>query len=139
YNEEGGADPDEYIVKYAVDRTNTTASVYLGMTMACAECHDHKYDPVSQRDFYSLLAFFNSVEGEKGAQGHDVPLPPLLSFPTKEQTEALQQVREKLAQLDAKIQQQLAEVKLEEAAPAATAVEQVEAREHVWVDDALPI
>jgi hypothetical protein len=138
YNEEGGADPEEYIVKYAVDRTNTMASVYLGMTMACAECHDHKYDPLSQRDFYSLLAFFNSVEGEKGAQGHDVPLPPLLSFPTKEQTEALQQAREKLAQLEAQIQEQLAQVKLEEPALDATADRAAAPREHVWIDDALP-
>jgi len=138
YNEEGGADPDEYLTKYAVDRTSTTASVYLGITMGCAECHDHKYDPVSQKDFYSLLAFFNSIEGEKGAQGHDVPLPPLLTFPTPEQSEALQRARTQLAEVDARIKQELAQFKLEDASSGASDVPLAEPREYVWVDDALP-
>ncbi len=137
YNEEGGADPDEYMVKYAVDRTNTTAAVFLGMTMGCAECHDHKYDPVSQKDFYSLFAFFNSIEGEKGAQGHDVPLPPLLTFPTPEQTESLQSVRAQLTELDTRIQQEVTQVKLEND-PGAPVTNPAEPREYVWVDDALP-
>lgn len=139
YNEEGGADPDEYMVKYAVDRTNTTATVFLGMTMGCAECHDHKYDPLSQRDFYSLLAFFNSVDGEKGAQGHDIPLPPLLSFPTPMQTETLERTKRELAELDVQIKEQLSQVKLEDAPAATTDVAPAEPREYVWVDDALPI
>ncbi|HVC93423.1 MAG TPA: PSD1 and planctomycete cytochrome C domain-containing protein [Pirellulales bacterium] len=144
YNEEGGADPEEYLVKYAVDRANTTATAYLGTTMACAECHDHKYDPFSQRDYYSLLAFFNSVEGEKGAQGHDVPLPPLLAFATPEQAADQERVKTQLAELDARIQQELAQVKLEEAPSAefAPSAKQcavpAELREHVWIDDALP-
>jgi hypothetical protein len=138
YNEEGGADPDEYMIKYGVDRTSTTATVFLGMTMACAECHDHKYDPVSQRDFYSLFAFFNSVDGEKGAQGHDVPLPPLLTFPTPQQTETLERVRAQLAELDRQIQQELAQVKLEDAPVAPAEANLSEPREFVWVDDALP-
>ena len=139
YNEEGGADPDEYMVKYAVDRTNTTATVFLGMTMACAECHDHKYDPLSQRDFYSLFAFFNSIEGEKGAQGHDISLPPLLSFPTSEQSETLANVRRQLTELDSAIQQRLSLVKLEEIPSPGTDVDPNEPFEYVWVDDALPI
>lgn len=134
YNEEGGADPDEYLVKYAVDRTSTLATVYLGMTMACAECHDHKYDPLSQKDFYSLFAFFNSVDGERGAQGHDVALPPLLSFPTAEQTATLTRTKAQLAELDARLVQELAKVNLDEVPPAAAS----EPRDYVWVDDALP-
>jgi hypothetical protein len=55
---EGGALPEEYIVKYVVGRVDTTARVWLGTSMACAECHDHKYDPISQKDFYRLFAFF---------------------------------------------------------------------------------
>ena len=139
YNEEGGADPDEYMVKYAVDRTNTTATVFLGMTMGCAECHDHKYDPLSQRDFYSLFAFFNSVEGEKGAQGHDIALPPLLSFPTSEQTETLERVQRQLAELDPQIQQQLLLVKQEDSPNTAAEVGPADPLEFVWVDEALPI
>ena len=96
FNEEGGADPDEFSVKYAVDRASTTATVYLGMTFGCAECHEHKYDPISQKEFYQFYAFFNSVEGEKGAQGRDIPLPPLLKVPSEKQADELRLAREKL-------------------------------------------
>ena len=138
YNEEGGADPDEYMVKYAVDRTNTTATAFLGMTMACAECHDHKYDPITQRDFYSLFSFFNNVDGEKGAQGHDVPLPPLLSFASPEQTKTLERLRAELAELDKRITQEVARVELVEAPVTTVDTLAAQPQEHVWVDDSLP-
>ena len=54
-NDEGGIIPEEYRVEYVVDRVETTATVWLGLTMGCARCHDHKYDPITQRDFYQLL------------------------------------------------------------------------------------
>ena len=60
--DEGGAQAGEYVVKYAADRVRTTASAWLGTTMGCAECHDHKYDPLPQRDFYRLAAFFADIE-----------------------------------------------------------------------------
>lgn len=60
-NEEGGVIPEEFLAEYCADRVETTATVWLGLTFNCARCHDHKYDPVSQRDFYSLLAFFHNV------------------------------------------------------------------------------
>ncbi|MBB07987.1 MAG: hypothetical protein CMN03_06955 [Roseibacillus sp.] len=86
FNEEGGADPDEFYVTYAVDRANTTGQVFLGLTVGCAQCHDHKYDPISQKEYYQLYAFFNSVDGEIGAGGrsgyHNKPLPPLLKVST---------------------------------------------------------
>jgi hypothetical protein len=59
---EGGAQPKEYLAKYAADRVRTVSTAWLGSTMACAECHDHKYDPFTQRDFYSLAAFFDDVK-----------------------------------------------------------------------------
>jgi len=62
YNEEGGTDREQFRVERTVDRTNTTGAVWLGLTVACAQCHDHKYDPISQKDYYSLYAFFNSCE-----------------------------------------------------------------------------
>ena len=62
FNEEGGADPEQFRVERVIDRTNTTAVVWLGLTMGCAQCHDHKYDPVSQKDYYRLYAFFNSCD-----------------------------------------------------------------------------
>ena len=59
-NKEGGVDQEEFRVAAVVDRVSTTGKVWLGLTVGCAQCHDHKYDPVSQREFYQLLAFFNS-------------------------------------------------------------------------------
>ncbi len=60
-NKEGGVDQEQFRVEQVVDRTNTTASVFLGLTMACAQCHDHKYDPLSQKEYYGLYAFFNTA------------------------------------------------------------------------------
>ena len=63
---EGGAQDKEYLAKYAADRLRNVSAVWMGATMGCAECHDHKYDPYTQRDFYSLVAFFADIE-EQGA------------------------------------------------------------------------
>jgi hypothetical protein len=68
-NKEGGVDQEEFRCKATVDRVNTTATVWLGLTVGCAECHTHKYDPITQREFYQLYAFFNNVN-EK-----DLPAP----------------------------------------------------------------
>lgn len=63
--QEGGVVNEEYITEYVADRTNTVATAFLGLTMECARCHDHKYDPISQKDYYQLFAFFNGIE-ERG-------------------------------------------------------------------------
>ncbi|HWE01538.1 MAG TPA: DUF1553 domain-containing protein [Tepidisphaeraceae bacterium] len=67
-SDEGGIIPDEYLNLYIVDRVGTLGTTWLGMTVACARCHDHKYDPVTQRDFYSLYAFFHNIT-ELGKDG----------------------------------------------------------------------
>jgi hypothetical protein len=59
-NREGGVDPEQFRVEAVIDRVNTTARAFLGVTLGCAQCHDHKYDPFSQREYYQLFAFFNS-------------------------------------------------------------------------------
>ena len=65
YNEEGGTDPEQFRVERTIDRTNTTGTVWLGLTVGCAQCHDHKYDPIRQRDYYQLYAYFNQAEEPK--------------------------------------------------------------------------
>ena len=62
FNQEGGTDPEQFLVERTVDRANTTAAVWLGLTAGCAQCHDHKYDPLSQKDYYRLYAFFDSCD-----------------------------------------------------------------------------
>jgi hypothetical protein len=78
-NMEGGIINEEFRVEYVADRTNTLGTAMLGMTVECARCHDHKFDPISQKDYYSLFAFFNNVD-EAGQISWDdaIPVPTLL-------------------------------------------------------------
>src|SRR2546423_1579298 len=61
-NAEGGIDPEQFRVEAVIDRVNTTATVFLGLTVACAQCHNHKFDPVAQKEYYRLFAFFNNCD-----------------------------------------------------------------------------
>jgi hypothetical protein len=79
-NEEGGIVEEEFRVAYVVDRVNTMGTAFLGMTFECSRCHDHKYDPISQRDFYSLFAFFQNID-ESGQTSYftaATPVPTML-------------------------------------------------------------
>jgi len=96
-NFEGGAIPEEYQNEYVVDRVETTSVAFLGMTMGCARCHDHKYDPVSQRDFYRFYAFFNTIP-EKGLDGRRGNAEPVLRIPTPEQARDEERVKKELAE-----------------------------------------
>ncbi len=84
-NFEGGAIPEEYHTAYLIDRVNTTTTVWLGLTVACAQCHDHKYDPIKQKDYYRFYAFFNNVP-ENGLDGSKGNAEPVLQLPNAEQT-----------------------------------------------------
>jgi mono/diheme cytochrome c family protein len=83
-NFEGGAIPEEYLNEYVIDRVETTATTWLGLTIGCARCHTHKYDPISQKEFYQFYAFFNSVP-EVGLDGRTGNAAPMLPLPTDEQ------------------------------------------------------
>ena len=98
-NFEGGADPEEYLTKYVADRVATTATVFLGSTMACAECHDHKYDPFKQADFYRFYAFFNNV-AEQGLDGNNDSPAPRMKVPTADQAARLGDLRARLARTE---------------------------------------
>ena len=95
-NFEGGAIPEEYQTEYVVDRVETTATVWMGMTMGCARCHDHKYDPIKQRDFYRFFAFFNTIK-EKGLDGTEGNAAPVLRLPSPNQRERREALKEQLA------------------------------------------
>ena len=90
-NFEGGAIPDEYQVEYVVDRVETTANVFMGMTLGCARCHDHKYDPITQKDFYRFFAFFNNIK-EKGLDGKSGNAEPYLQLPSPVQEAQLEEI-----------------------------------------------
>jgi hypothetical protein len=99
---EGGAIPAEYHVEYVVDRVSTTSSAFLGLTMGCARCHDHKFDPITQKDFYRFFAFFNTVpeRGLDGFKGNAAPVLPLPSHEQQQQLDSLKaQIASTLAQL----------------------------------------
>ena len=94
-NGEGGIVVDEFLVEYAVDRVETTSTVWLGLTLGCARCHDHKFDPLSQQEFYEVLAHFNNIP-ERGKAFKYVNSPPLITAPTVEQEAELAELDEKL-------------------------------------------
>ncbi len=88
-NAEGGSIPEEFLVEYVVDRVNTTSTVWLGLTMGCVRCHDHKFDPFTQRDYYSLFAYFYNIPEPGRARKHSNS-PPVIKAPTPPQQKQLQ-------------------------------------------------
>lgn len=99
-NDEGGSLDAEFEVEYVVDRVDTTATVWLGLSAGCARCHDHKYDPISQREFYQLFAYFNNVP-EKGIDGRKGAAKPFIEVPYEWAKTELARMKEVLAQSEA--------------------------------------
>ncbi|MEX2514335.1 MAG: PSD1 and planctomycete cytochrome C domain-containing protein [Cyclobacteriaceae bacterium] len=91
YTEEEGVIDEEYRIEYVLDKTNTFSKTILGMTVECAQCHDHKYDPVSQEDYYSLFAFFNNTpeKGFEGGAGSPVRAKTPIMYVEKEDVEGI--------------------------------------------------
>jgi len=96
---EGGAQPGEYRAKYGADRVRAIGSVWLGATLGCAECHDHKFDPISTKEFYQFTAFFADIK-ERGVYVTGEQWDPRLPLPTQEEIEALEALDVQIAQLD---------------------------------------
>ena len=118
---EGGVIDEEYRTEYVIDRITTTSTVWMGLTMGCARCHDHKYDPLTRKDFYSFFAFFNNVP-EKGNSG----FAPQLRAPTPSQQAELDKLAESIATVERQMlpfEKQIAE---QQAAWEATANQRVE-------------
>ena len=95
-NSEGGIVPEEYAVEYVVDRVDTTSTVFMGLTVACARCHNHKFDPFTQKEFYQLFAYFNNVP-EHGKFRRVGNSPPYIAAPLPAQDAQLKRLDEELA------------------------------------------
>jgi mono/diheme cytochrome c family protein len=94
---EGGAIDEEYLVLYTRDRTETAATVWLGTTANCAVCHDHKYDPLSQKEFYSLSAFFNNTT-QPAKDGNRKDTPPVIPVPREEDRARFEALKGEIAE-----------------------------------------
>ena len=101
-NSEFGIVSEEFRLKYVEDRTSTTATAFMGLTMECATCHDHKFDPISQKEFYQMSAFFNNVH-ELGMIGNDRNFGPLLMLPGPEEEKRLNELSAQIDKVEAKI------------------------------------
>ncbi|MBW3541657.1 MAG: DUF1549 domain-containing protein, partial [Planctomycetes bacterium] len=105
-NAEGGIVPEEYQVEYVVDRVDTTATVWLGLTLGCARCHDHKFDPVTQKEFYRVFAYFNNIP-EHGRAIKEGNSPPYIQAPTVEQATKQRRLEDDLADARSRFRQLL--------------------------------
>lgn len=93
--DEDGSIPEEFLAEYIADRVAVTGTIWLGQTLACARCHDHKHDPISQRDYYEMAAFFSQIP-ENGLGGRSGNAPPLLTAPTRSQQLRLDQLAQQI-------------------------------------------
>lgn len=133
---EGGAIDEEFRVRYAVDRVETTSTVWMGLTMGCAVCHDHKLDPISQKEFYAMFSLFNNIS-ENAMDGNALLPPPSLQLPTPEQARELESYSNHLAKLEAKLHHAVADLRYTDPATR-TNTPRPEPKEIVWVDDDFP-
>ncbi len=100
-SEEGGVQPKEYLAKYIAERVRNASGTWLGLTLGCAECHDHKFDPMTTKDFYRFEAFFADIQ-EKGLYGGD-DFSPAIQIPTPDQAAELARLNGEIASLDVQL------------------------------------
>jgi hypothetical protein len=101
-NREGGSIPEEWLVENVIDRVETTGSVWLGLTIGCARCHDHKYDPITQKEFYQFFSFFNNIPEQGSGVGKPGNYAPVLLLPTPEMTAKVEALSAQLKEATAK-------------------------------------
>ncbi|MED5471870.1 MAG: DUF1553 domain-containing protein [Verrucomicrobiota bacterium] len=102
-SDEGGAISEELRVEYVVDRVQTTSNVWMGLTMECSQCHDHKYDPITQKEYYQMFAYFNNTT-DPGMQTRNGNQSPTVTVPDRKQVEKLAELDKRIALEDNKLE-----------------------------------
>src|SRR6185295_4394804 len=97
-----GVFPEEYRTEYVADRVRTTSEVWMGLTVGCSQCHDHKFDPLTQREFYGLFAYFNNLP-EEGISGGKKNAAPVLDLATATESARLAELREQIRTLEQRL------------------------------------
>jgi hypothetical protein len=133
---EGGSIDEEVYVRNVDDQVDTNGTVFLGLTVGCSKCHDHKYDPMTMKDYYSLFAIFNNIDGP-ALDGNAANTPPSMKVPNAEQAVVLGRIKQKEAAVRANVAAEVAKVKYDLAAEG-DAPEDLPRAEYVWIDDAVP-
>lgn len=132
---EGGSIEEEVYVRNVVDRASTFGTVFMGLTVGCAVCHDHKFDPISQREFYGLFGFFNNIDG-KPMDGNAKAHAPVVSVPTAEQTALIDRIQRELEGVEEEAVAILSGIEYREPEPATEG--SLSLTTTVWVDDDVP-
>jgi hypothetical protein len=133
---EGGAIDEEFRVRYAVDRVETTSAAWMGLTLGCAVCHDHKLDPITQKEFYEVFSIFNNI-AENAMDGNALLPPPTLQLPNAEQARQLAEYNSKISELKKQVHDFVALLDYHDPAMNTNAAKP-EPKELVWVDDDFP-
>lgn len=105
HNTEGGIIQEEYRVEYVADRVHTTATILLGLSMQCARCHDHKFDPISQKEYYQFFGFFNAMDEKQASYSKFLAAEPYIKVPSSEQQAQLNALAAKRQKLEEQIKQ----------------------------------
>lgn len=133
---EGGAIDEEFQVRYAIDRVETTSAAWLGLTMGCAVCHDHKLDPITQKEFYKFFSIFNNM-AEKAMDGNALLPAPVLPLPTPEQEKELKAYDASLHSIKEQLSNAVAQLSYSD--PAGNSNKPApELIEKVWIEDEFP-